>query len=41
MLKDWASIQLDFRDHMYSIDLLGQDKSTHNLEFTVGATFFF
>lgn len=41
MFKDWASIQLDFRDHMYSIDLLGQDKSTHNLEFTVGATFFF
>ena len=41
MFKDWASIQLDVRDHMYSIDLLGQDKSTHNLEFTVGATFFF
>lgn len=41
LFRDWASVQLDVRDHMYSIDLLGQDKSTHNLEFTIGATFFF
>lgn len=40
-LKDWAAIQFDFRDHMYSLDLLGQSKSTQNLEFTLGATFFF
>jgi len=40
-LKDWAAIQFDVRDHMYSLDLLGQSKSTQNLEFTLGATFFF
>jgi outer membrane beta-barrel protein len=40
-LKDWAAIQFDVRDYMYSLDLLGQSKSTQNLEFTLGATFFF
>jgi outer membrane beta-barrel protein len=40
-LKDWAAIQVDFRDHIYSLDLLGQRKSTQNLELTAGATFFF
>ena len=40
-VKDWAAIQVDFRDHMYSLDLLGERKSTSNLELTAGATFFF
>jgi outer membrane beta-barrel protein len=40
-LKDWAAIQVDFRDHLYTLDLLGQSKSTQNLELTVGVTFFF
>jgi outer membrane beta-barrel protein len=40
-LKDWAALQVDFRDHIYTLDLLGQSKSTNNLEFTFGATFFF
>ncbi len=40
-MKDWAAIQVDFRDHIYSLDLLGQRKSTQNLELTAGATFFF
>jgi outer membrane beta-barrel protein len=38
---DWMAIQVDFRDHVYSLDLLGQRKSTQNLELTAGATFFF
>jgi outer membrane beta-barrel protein len=40
-VKDWAAIQVDFRDHIYSLDLLGERKSTQNLELTAGATFFF
>lgn len=40
-VKDWAAIQVDFRDHLYSLDLLGERKSTSNLELTAGATFFF
>jgi len=40
-LKDWAAIQVDFRDYLYTLDLLGQRKSTQNLELTAGVTFFF
>jgi outer membrane beta-barrel protein len=40
-LKDWAALQVDFRDHMYSLDLLGERRSTHNVELSAGATFFF
>lgn len=35
------AIQVDFRDHIYSLDLLGVRKDTQNLELTAGATFFF
>lgn len=41
MLKDWAAVQVDLRDHIFSMDLLGQRKSTQNLELTAGLTFFF
>ncbi|WP_140631776.1 outer membrane beta-barrel domain-containing protein [Methylibium rhizosphaerae] len=41
MLKDWAAVQVDLRDHIFSMDLLGQRKSTQNLELTAGITFFF
>lgn len=40
-LKDWAALQVDFRDYIYPLDLLGQRKSTQNLELTAGITFFF
>jgi outer membrane beta-barrel protein len=40
-LKDWAAIQVDFRDYIYTLDLLGKSKSTQNLELTAGITFFF
>jgi outer membrane beta-barrel protein len=35
------ALQVDFRDHVYSLDLLGVRKDTQNLELTAGATFFF
>ncbi len=25
-LKDWAAIQVDFRDYIYTLDLLGQEQ---------------
>ncbi len=40
-LANWVSVQADFRDHLYSVDLLGTKRDTNNLEATVGATFFF
>lgn len=38
--RDWLSIQLDFRDHIFDIDLLGETKTAHNLEFTLGMSLF-
>jgi len=40
-LADWASVQVDLRNHRYSLDLLGKRQSTNNPEFTLGTTFFF
>ncbi|MEO8058651.1 MAG: outer membrane beta-barrel domain-containing protein [Burkholderiales bacterium] len=40
-LKDWVSLQVDMRDHIFSLDLLGKRQSTQNLEFTGGLSFYF
>lgn len=40
-LADWAALQLDARNHRFSLDLLGKQRTTHNLEFTVGGSFIF
>jgi len=41
MPRDWLAVHLDIRDHIFDIDLLGQEKTSHNFEATVGVTFFF
>jgi hypothetical protein len=41
LLADWAAVQMDVRDHVFKLDLLGQSKTTHNIEWTAGLTFFF
>lgn len=38
---DWMALQVDMRDHMFELDLLGKRQRTQNLEMTIGATFFF
>ena len=40
-LTDYASLQLDLRDHIFSLDLLGKSQSTQNLELTAGLSFYF
>jgi outer membrane beta-barrel protein len=40
-LANWASLQIDMRDHIFSLDVLGQRRTTQNLEFSGGVTFFF
>jgi outer membrane beta-barrel protein len=40
-LADWTAVQLDVRDHVFSINLLGAPQTTQNLEFTLGLSFFF
>ena len=41
LLNDSWTLRLDFRDHLYDIDILGDEKTVHNLEGTFGFTFFF
>jgi outer membrane beta-barrel protein len=40
-LADWAALQLDLRDHVFSLDLLGKRRSTQNVELTGGLTVYF
>jgi outer membrane beta-barrel protein len=41
MPLDWLAIHADVRDHIFDIDLLGQEKTSHNIEAHLGVTFFF
>ena len=41
LLNDSIALHIDFRDHLYDIDLLGEEKTVHNLEFHLGLTVFF
>jgi len=40
-LTDHVALQVDARDHIFSLDLLGKRQSTQNLEFTAGISAFF
>jgi len=40
-LRDSATLQLDVRDHIFALDVLGARRSLQNLEVTFGASFFF
>jgi outer membrane beta-barrel protein len=40
-LANWVSLQVDMRDHIFSLDVLGERRTTQNLEFSGGITFFF
>jgi outer membrane beta-barrel protein len=41
LLTDRIALQVDLRDHVFSMDLLGKRKSMNNLEMTGGVTIFF
>jgi len=41
LLTDSVALHLDFRDHLFDIDLLGEEKTAHNLEGHLGFTVFF
>jgi outer membrane beta-barrel protein len=41
MPLDWLAIHADVKDHIFDIDLLGQEKTAHNLSAQIGLTFFF
>lgn len=41
ILKDWLTVNVDFRDHSFEAELGPKTKRTHNLEFSMGLTAFF
>ena len=41
LLSDSVAMHLDFRDHLFDIDLLGEERTAHNLEAHFGFTVFF
>lgn len=41
LLTDWLALNISGRDHIFDIDLLGEEKTTHNLEFSSGLSVFF
>ena len=41
LANDWVAVHLDARNLAFETDLLGEDKLTHNLQFTFGVTAFF
>ena len=40
-MRDFMAVRADFRDHVFNMDLISADKITHNLEFSLGLSFFF
>ena len=36
-----SALQVDMRDHVFSLDLLGKRQNTHNLELTAGFAYYF
>ena len=41
LLTDAIGLHFDVRDHLFDDDISGEDKTTHNIEFTLGASWFF
>jgi outer membrane beta-barrel protein len=41
LLTDWLALHADVRDHIFTNDILGTDKTSHNIELDGGFTFFF
>lgn len=41
LLTDYLSIRVDVRDYTFNSDILGENKSVHNLMFTLGLSTFF
>ena len=38
---DWLAFHIEVKDHIFDIDILGADKTTHNINYNVGFSIFF
>lgn len=41
VVTDWLTINLDLKDHIFNRNFLNDDKTTHNVEFTLGVNALF
>jgi outer membrane beta-barrel protein len=41
VLRDWITVRVDVRDHLFRSDLLGSSKTVHNFEWTAGLSLIF
>jgi outer membrane beta-barrel protein len=41
LATDAIGLHFDVRDHLFDDDISGEDKTTHNIEFTLGLSWFF
>lgn len=41
ILKDFVTLNVSLRDHMFDSEVTGKDKQTHNFEFSAGISVFF
>lgn len=41
LITDYFAIRLDVRDHIFSSEIIGEEKDTHNIHYSLGASFFF
>lgn len=41
IVTDWFALHMTVRDHIFSIDVTAEDKNAHNIEISIGTTFFF
>ena len=41
LFTDWLAMHVEVKDHIFDIDILGEDKTTHNINYTLGVTAFF
>ena len=41
LVNDLIAVRVDMKDHIFNLDVLGEDKTTHNLELTAGVSLFF
>jgi len=41
LLTDWMAVNLEVKDSIFDIDILGTDKTTHNISYNLGVSMFF
>lgn len=41
LFNDWLAMHVDVRDHLFDSDIIGTEKTVHNIEFSAGFSVFF